>query len=109
MGYKVPHPFIKGDRMKIVADMYYTTDELADHWKIKAETLEFWRTTNRYPLLEFKRIGGAVRYRGSVILAFEAQEPSKVKANTSYVPKNPKPKNPRPRRNPGPSRRARKA
>ena len=95
--------------MEIQPDDYYLTGELAGHWKIKPNTLEYWRVTRRYPSLRYRRIGGAVRYKGSDILAFENQNPREVKAGAgSYFPKKPQISKPRPRRKPG-ARRARRA
>ena len=73
--------------MRIKPDCFYTPEQVSQHWQIKFETLEHWRTTNRYPALTYSRIGGSVRYKGSVILAFENQNPREVKAGKSSGPR----------------------
>ena len=72
--------------MEIKPDCFYTPEQLSEHWQLKLETLEHWRTVGRYPSLTYSRIGGAVRYRGSVILAFENQNPRDVRAGKSSGP-----------------------
>ena len=48
-----------------------STADLARRWGLKVQTLECWRSLRR-PHPHYIKIGGAVRYRYSDVLAFEA-------------------------------------
>jgi excisionase family DNA binding protein len=48
-----------------------TTPEAAELLGVSPKTLEVWRCTKRYPLA-YVKIGAAVRYQKSAILAFIA-------------------------------------
>jgi len=78
----------------IEAGTLYTPEELARFFKLKGgtETLQIWRTTGRYPLLRFRKIGGLVRYLGADILAFLDAKPRRA---APYTPKNPRAPSPR--------------
>jgi hypothetical protein len=77
-----------------VRGAWYSTDETAAILKVKRETLEIWRTTNRYPALVSKKAGHKVLYSGDTVLDF-INGPHVPAA--PYTPKNPRPK-PAPRR-----------
>jgi hypothetical protein len=53
-----------------VRGAWYSTDETSAILKVKRETLEIWRTTNRYPALVSKKAGHKVLYSGDAILDF---------------------------------------
>ena len=53
------------------ADPLLDDREVAEQLNIAPQTLAVWRTTKRYPL-EYVKIGRAVRYRQSAVLAFIA-------------------------------------
>jgi hypothetical protein len=96
--------------IEINPNVLYTPAELAGYLKLDSDTLKLWRTTDRYPALKYKRVGGSVRYLGADILSFLAQDPDTVKAQADSYPE-PKPQA-KPRRRPAKklgSRRRRKA
>lgn len=51
--------------------VYLREDELALRWHVSRRTLQRWRRQKRGP--GFLVIGGAVRYRGTDILAYESR------------------------------------
>ncbi len=51
--------------------------EAARELKVQPQTLAVWRSTKRYPL-EYVKIGRAIRYRRSAVLAFIAAHTVKM-------------------------------
>ena len=47
----------------------FTTQQLADRWKIRTQTLQKWRVANEGP--RYIKIGGRVMYRIDEIIRYE--------------------------------------
>lgn len=76
--------------LEIVPTALYTSSETANFLRMQRQTLEVWRCTDRYPILNRAavKVGGRVHYRGAGILAFLESPHEKAKP---YIPKNPHP------------------
>lgn len=62
-------------------DDLLTSEETAELLGLKTKhTLEVWRTTKRYPELEYIKIGRLVRYKRSTVKQFIAQQTVGVEA-----------------------------
>jgi hypothetical protein len=51
----------------MIADRLLGTDEAAQFLGIRSQTLAVWRSSKRYPDLEYIKVGNAVKYRLSAL------------------------------------------